>query len=99
MSASDVTSNVERARRWRHARNVLAIRLDNLGDVLMTTPALHALKTAVPERRITLLASPAVEAAVPYLPDVDVAIPYEAPWIKSGASRDRERDQQMIARI
>ena len=29
---------------WRVARRVLAIRLDNLGDVLARTPALHALK-------------------------------------------------------
>ena len=27
-------------RRWRDARNILLVRLDNLGDVLMTTPAI-----------------------------------------------------------
>ena len=32
---------------WSQARRVLAIRLDNLGDVLVTTPALHALKQAL----------------------------------------------------
>ena len=32
------------AERWRQVRNVLAVRLDNLGDVLMTTPALAAIR-------------------------------------------------------
>ena len=30
--------------RWADARRILAVRLDNLGDVLMTAPALAALK-------------------------------------------------------
>ena len=49
---------------WSQARNILCVRLDALGDVLMTTPALRALKTSHPGRRITLLTSPAgAEAA------------------------------------
>jgi hypothetical protein len=32
--------------RWAGVRNVLAVRLDSMGDVLMMTPALRALKTA-----------------------------------------------------
>ncbi|MBC7206103.1 MAG: hypothetical protein H5U27_06270, partial [Methyloversatilis sp.] len=33
---------------WRAARRVLAVRLDNIGDVLMTTPALRALRQTTP---------------------------------------------------
>ena len=35
------------ADRWHRVQRVLAVRLDNLGDVLMTTPALapHGLAT------------------------------------------------------
>ena len=29
---------------WEDARNLLCVRLDSLGDVLMTTPAIRALK-------------------------------------------------------
>ena len=43
---------------WAAAENVLAVRLDALGDVLMTTPALRALKESRPGRRLTLLTSP-----------------------------------------
>jgi ADP-heptose:LPS heptosyltransferase len=67
-------------RRWQAARHVLAVRLDNLGDVLMTTPALAAIRHALPQARITLLASPAGAALAPHLPCVDQAIAFEAPW-------------------
>jgi lipopolysaccharide heptosyltransferase II len=71
------------AERWRNARNILAIRLDNLGDVLMTTPALRALKAGGSTRSVTLLTSESGAAVAPYLPEVDDVIPYDAPWVKS----------------
>ena len=36
----------ERRAAWAGARRILCVRLDNLGDLLMTTPALHAIKSA-----------------------------------------------------
>jgi len=33
---------------WQEARRVLAVRLDNLGDVLVTTPAIHAIRESDP---------------------------------------------------
>ena len=61
------------AERWSQARNILAVRLDNLGDVLMTTPALRAIKESDPRRRITLLASEAgAEAARAVSPPNDL---------------------------
>lgn len=59
------------------------MRLDNMGDVLMTTPAIRALKRAGPQRHITLLASAAGAALAPFLPDVDAVMAYEAPWVKN----------------
>ena len=85
--------------RWAEARNVLAIRLDNLGDVLVTTPALHAIKRSLPQARLTLLASP-VGAQVGRLnPDLDDVIVYSAPWMDPWHQlpRDPEREQRMIA--
>ena len=43
----------ERDAGWDATRNVLCVRLDALGDVLMTTPAIRALTR--PDRRIPLL--------------------------------------------
>ena len=67
---------------WQDARRILCVRLDNLGDVLMTTPAPRALKQSHPERHITVLASPSGAALAPHVPEIDAVIPYEAPWMK-----------------
>jgi len=65
---------------WREARNILAIRLDNAGDVIMLGPALRAVKENLPAARITLLASPAGAAAAPLLPWIDEVIVHRAVW-------------------
>lgn len=67
---------------WSSAVNVLCVRLDNLGDVLMTTPALRALKDAVPGRRITLLTSRSGAQAAPFVSDIDEVLAFDAPWVK-----------------
>jgi lipopolysaccharide heptosyltransferase II len=72
---------------WEQADNVLAIRLDALGDVLMTTPALRALKQACPGRRLTLLTSPAGAKVAALVPEIDDVIVYDAPWLKATAPR------------
>jgi len=66
---------------WADARRVLAVRLDALGDVLMTGPALRALRGARADRRVTLLTSPAGAAAAELLPGVDEVWCFAAPWI------------------
>jgi len=71
---------------WNAARRVLCVRLDALGDVLMCTPALRALRAQHPERRLTLLTSPAGATLAPYLDDVDEVIAYEAPWMTGSAA-------------
>src|SRR4051812_42956195 len=73
-------------RRWRGARNVLAVRLDNLGDLLMTTPALAAVHETLPEARLTVLASPSGAALAGRLPGVDAFIACEVPWMKPPAA-------------
>ncbi|CAB3653335.1 ADP-heptose--LPS heptosyltransferase 2 [Paraburkholderia phenoliruptrix] len=82
-------------------KRILCVRLDNLGDVLMTTPALHALRESGPGRHITLLASRSGVALAPYLDDVDDVIEYEAPWVASPAasSRSLADDQRMQERL
>ena len=67
---------------WSEARRILCVRLDNLGDVLMTTPAIRALKRQVAGRHVTLLASPAGAMAAPHVPEIDSVIAYDAPWMK-----------------
>ncbi|MDH0868155.1 glycosyltransferase family 9 protein [Mitsuaria sp. GD03876] len=76
----------ERIERWRSARRVLLIRLDNLGDVLMTTPAIAAVRESLPDARLTLLAAPSMAGLAPHLPEVDEIVGFHAPWMKAGAT-------------
>ncbi len=69
---------------WQEVRRILCVRLDALGDVLMCTPAMRALRDAVPGRSLTLLTSPSGAAALPFIPEVDAAIVHAAPWTKTG---------------
>ena len=68
---------------WNDARSMLAVRLDGMGDLLMTTPALRALKDARAGRTLTLLVSPAGATVARALPFVDDVIVFVAPWMKS----------------
>src|SRR4051812_50152666 len=84
-----------RVARWADVRRILVVRLDGLGDVLMTTPAIRALSGAGrPARReITLLTSPAGAALTPLLPEVDATIVAEPPWLKPGEGSHRPAEQ------
>lgn len=72
---------------WADANSVLCVRLDTLGDVLMTTPALRALKESKPGRRITLLTSPSGMEAASLVPEIDHVLAYESPWMKATPPR------------
>ncbi|MCC2955969.1 glycosyltransferase family 9 protein [Massilia sp. IC2-477] len=67
---------------WQSARRILCIRLDSLGDVLMCTPAIRALRQSIPGCELTLLTSPSGAAVTPYIPELNGAISYRAPWMK-----------------
>ena len=86
---------------WERARNVLCVRLDAMGDVLMTTPAIRALKASgPPDRRVTLLTSPSGEAVARLVPELDECFVYESPWMKASPPRpDGGYDRATIDRL
>jgi lipopolysaccharide heptosyltransferase II len=82
---------------WESAREVLCVRLDTIGDVLMTGPAIRALG---PRRRVTLLTSPAGATVAQLMPEIDETIAYSAPWMKPTALRaDAGQDREMVERL
>ncbi|GAB4044258.1 lipopolysaccharide heptosyltransferase II [Spirosoma jeollabukense] len=83
---------------WRDGLRILCVRLDNLGDVLMTTPAFRALKTTWPHCQLTLLTSSAGAAIASYIPDIDDVIQFDVPWV-SGDADGRSRLLPMVARL
>ncbi len=87
-------------RGWDAAERVLCVRLDALGDVLMTTPAIRALKESGKNRRITLVTSPSGAGIAALVPEVDEIVEYRAPWMKATPpSPDSRADHEMVERL
>jgi lipopolysaccharide heptosyltransferase II len=84
---------------WLQARRILCVRLDYLGDVLMTTPAIRALKQSLPDCHVTLLTSGSGVAVSRYIPEIDDTIRYDAPWLKSGGEHAPALDLAMIRQL
>ena len=72
----------------------LAVRLDNLGDVLVTGPAVRAL--AGVSTHVTMLAGPSGRAAAELLPGVDEVVCWEAPWIVADPPPVRREDVEQL---
>jgi ADP-heptose:LPS heptosyltransferase len=78
-------------------QNLLVMRLDNIGDVIMTSPALRAIKETNPDIRLTLMASPAGALTKPLLPWVDEVIPWRTLWQALGKPPgDVEQEWELI---
>jgi ADP-heptose:LPS heptosyltransferase len=59
-------------------RRVLACRLDNIGDVVLTGPAVRAMAR---HARVVMLASPSGAQAARLLPGVSEVVEFDAPWV------------------
>lgn len=80
------------------ARHVLAVRLDNDGDVLLTSPAIRAV--AAGAGRVTLLCGPRGRRAGELLPGVDHIVEYRAEWIDPDPPAvDRSRTLALVDRL
>jgi heptosyltransferase-2/heptosyltransferase-3 len=71
---------MKKPRLSRAPESILLIRPDHLGDILLLTPALGALRRALPSARLTLLVGPWSAAALANNPDVDAVetLPFPA---------------------
>ncbi len=79
---------------WKNYKNILCVRLDNMGDVLMTQPAMRALKQSAPGRRITLLTSSTGALIAPFIRELDAFISFDVPWVKTD---EINGEQQLLA--
>ena len=61
-------------------KRILAVRLDNVGDMVMLGPALKSVRAALPGASITLLCSPAGAQVVGMLPWIDASIVRRTLW-------------------
>lgn len=88
---------------WGRVRRVLVVRADNLGDVVLATPAVRALRRAVPHADVDLLVSPVGALVAAMVPGVRDTITVSASWQRAGGSRDGEElvreEWELVERI
>ena len=70
------------------ARSVLVIRHRAAGDLLLTTPALRALRAALPAARLDVLVSRGLGSLLEGNPDVTRAIEFDRRSLRSQAARE-----------
>lgn len=69
-------------------KKILLIRLDNIGDVLVTTPSIRALRKRYPKSEIHILVRPCTAGLVTHNSHLNQVIQFEPPWLhRSGALR------------
>jgi ADP-heptose:LPS heptosyltransferase len=83
------------------AERVLVLRLDNLGDVVLTSPLFRALHEHLPNAQLTLLASPGGALAAPLVPSIDHVETVRAVWQDLGGRLpfDPAAELEFIARL
>ena len=79
---------VDLAGRNQGARRILVVRPDNVGDVVLLTPALRALRAVAGGARIDLLASPAGTAVAAMIPELDGVLTVSPSWQQLTAPTD-----------
>jgi lipopolysaccharide heptosyltransferase II len=82
---------------WRDIRRLLCVRLDSIGDVLMSTPAIRAFRESL-GCEVTLLTSAAGAAVTPLVAEIDDTMVFAAPWMKATAGQPTT-DSKMIATL
>jgi lipopolysaccharide heptosyltransferase II len=82
---------------WARVKNILCVRLDTIGDVVMTSPAVRALKETFKGSQITLMTSSRGMQVAPLIPEVDDVITYDAPWLKATPLRKNSKLELRMA--
>jgi lipopolysaccharide heptosyltransferase II len=90
-------ADAQRLAAWHNVGRLLVVRLDNLGDLLMTTPAIAALRAGLPGAQLTLLTSPAGAALAPYLDDLDDMLVHDASWVANGSPASPDVERALVA--
>lgn len=67
-------------RSLREPEKILVVRLDNIGDVLLSEPAICALRERFPHARLDVVVAPEGKAILQGNPCIDSFIVYKVPW-------------------
>ena len=83
---------------WQNCKNILVIRPDNMGDLIMSTPAIRALKETF-GAKITVLTSSMAKGIIKHIPEIDDSIIFDLPWVKTSDTPDVAIFNQVITQL
>ncbi|MDQ6812335.1 MAG: glycosyltransferase family 9 protein, partial [Bacteroidota bacterium] len=83
---------------WQHCKNILVIRADNMGDLIMSAPAIRALKETF-AAKITVLTSTMAAGVVPFIAEIDEAIVFDLPWVKAKGYSESEEIPVLVEQL
>jgi ADP-heptose:LPS heptosyltransferase len=83
---------------WSNCKNILCIRADNMGDLLMSSPAIRALKETS-GCKITLLTSAMGNVIAPFIEEIDETIVADLPWVKTKEPVDENQFSSLVEQL
>lgn len=83
---------------WSECKNILCIRADNMGDLIMSSPAIRALKQTF-NCKITVLTSAMGSLIAPHISCIDEVLVHDLPWIKTNTPVTQKEFQEVIEEI
>jgi lipopolysaccharide heptosyltransferase II len=83
---------------WEGCRKILCIRADNMGDLIMSGPAIRALKESF-DASITVLTSSMATPVARLMTEIDEVITFDFPWVKNARSEDEQAFARLIDRL
>lgn len=78
-----------------HRERILLIRPDHLGDVLLTTPAIRALRAARPDSEVHALIGPWSAEVLGAYPDIDLVLTLDFPGFTRAAKQNVQSPYQL----
>jgi lipopolysaccharide heptosyltransferase II len=83
---------------WQNCKNILCIRPDNMGDLLMSVPAIRALKQTF-NARINILTSSMAAGVAKHIAEIDDILIFDVPWVKSQFENTGDSLNQIVETI
>ena len=83
---------------WQGCKNILCIRPDNMGDLIMSGSAIRALKESF-GAQITMLTSSMAKGIIKHMPEIDDVIIFDLPWVKTADTPDPETFNRVVSVI
>lgn len=97
--AAAVRSGPREPYRPEDVRRILAIRLDPLGDLLLTRPALAAVRAKFPEAQLDLLALPFAALVGRLFPELDACYAYDVHQLRPSGNLLNRQNYTDLARL